>query len=375
LFSGDECGGRTSGLSVVHNYSAQPENTHHELICSGLKSKINSLIKYAVTAAILIFLVWKVNFSLHGFGQVLGSVRVGYYLLSLFGVILVLGIKSYRWRMLIRNEGEEYSAGKAFGAFMASDAIGIVTPGRIGEIARLYYVRQDTAISFYAAFKTIIADRVFDFAMLGWFGLSGVLFYFKTFGDYPGIDYVTGVLIVFVVGYFALLKVLDRLLRYPSIDRLPVVHFIRDSLKAVSTKRSKRMWGVTFLAYFLYFGFSWLIMISLQLNPSYTDVVFIMSIMSLSTIIPLSVAGFGTREATLVLLFSYYGLASETAISFSLMHFTAFFLWGGLIGLVFWLLMPISLQQVKDDSRSIFLLFKPEAHDHKAEKADGPGAA
>lgn len=120
------------------------------------------------------------------------------------------------------------------------------------------------------------------------------------------------------------------------------------------------MWGITIVAYIMYFGFSWLIMIALHLTPSYIDVVFIMSIMSLSTIIPLSVAGFGTREATLVLLFAYYGLASETAISFSLMHFTAFFLWGGLIGLVFWLLMPISLQQVKDDSKSIFLLFKPE---------------
>jgi glycosyltransferase 2 family protein len=129
---------------------------------------------------------------------------------------------------------------------------------------------------------------------------------------------------------------------------------------AVVRKRALSMWAITFVAYFLYFAFSWLILISLHLTPSYIDVVFIMSIMSLSTIIPLSVAGFGTREATLVLLFSYYGLASETAISFSLMHFTAFFLWGGLIGLVFWLLMPISLQQVTDDSKSIFLLFKPE---------------
>lgn len=79
---------------------------------------------------------------------------------------------------------------------MSSDAIGIVTPGRIGEIARLYYVRQETTISFYAAFKTIVSDRIFDFTMLGWFGLSGMLFYFKTFGNFPGIYYAIGVLVV-----------------------------------------------------------------------------------------------------------------------------------------------------------------------------------
>ena len=152
-----------------------------------MKIKLKTIIKVVVTLAILLFLFWKVEFNTKGFEDTLRSVRPGYYLLSLFGVVMVLGIKSYRWRLLIRNEGAEYSAYKAFGAYMSSDAIGIVTPGRIGEIARLYYVRQDTPISFYSAFKTIVSDRIFDFTMLGWFGLSGMLFYFKTFGDHPGL--------------------------------------------------------------------------------------------------------------------------------------------------------------------------------------------
>jgi len=326
-----------------------------------MKIKLNTIIKISVTLAILIFLLWKVEFNTVGFGDTLRSVRTSYFLLSLFGVILVLGIKSYRWRLLIRNEGANYSAYKGFAAYMASDAVGIVTPGRIGEIARLYYLREESPISFYSAFKTIVSDRIFDFTMLGWFGLSGLLFYFKTFGDYPGLYYAIGVLVLVILGYFATIKFLSIILRSKRVSRWPIVRFIYESFLAVMGKHAFLMWVITIIAYLMYFGFSWLIMISLHLTPSYMDVAFIMSIMSLSTIIPLSVAGFGTREATLVILFSYYGLASETAISFSLMHFTAFFLWGGLIGLIFWILMPISIQQVKDDSKSIFLLFKPEA--------------
>jgi uncharacterized protein (TIRG00374 family) len=325
-----------------------------------MKVKLNTLIKIAVTLAILIFLFWKVKFNAQGFGDILRSVKFGYLLLSLFGVIIVLGIKSYRWRLLISNEGVNYPAYKAFGAYMSSDAVGIVTPGRIGEIARLYYVRQETPITFYSAFKTIVSDRIFDFTMLGWFGLSGMLFYFATFGHYPGIYYAAGVFLLIVFCYFAGIKFLQVILRFKSVHRLPVVRFVYESFLAVVSKKSLTMWAITVIAYSCYFGFSWLIMIALHLTPSYIDVVFIMSIMSLSTIIPLSVAGFGTREATLVLLFAYYGLSSETAVSFSLLHFSAFFLWGGLIGLVFWMLMPISLQQVKDDSKSIFLLFKPD---------------
>jgi len=326
-----------------------------------MKIKPNSLIKLLGTLAILIFLFWKVDFSTESFGRLLRSVHTGYFLVSLFGVVIVLGIKSIRWRILIGNEGACFPAKKAFGAYMSSDAIGIITPGRIGEIARLYYVRQETNISFYAAFKTIVSDRIFDFTMLGWFGLSGMLFYFKTFGHFSGIYYVIGVLVVFLIAYLVGLKLLELSNKSRRLNRFPIVGFLYQSFRAVTGKLAPTLWGITFLAYFMYFAFSWLIMISLHLQPTYVDVAFIMSIMSLSTIIPLSVAGFGTREATLLVLFAYYGLASETAISFSLMHFTAFFLWGGLIGMVFWLLMPISLDQVKEDTKSIFLLFKPIA--------------
>lgn len=326
-----------------------------------MKIKLNSLIKLLGTIGILVFLFWKVDFSTEGFGRLLRSVHTGYFLVSLFGVVIVLGIKSFRWRMLLVNEGADYPASKAFGAYMSSDAIGIITPGRIGEIARLYYVRQETDISFYSAFKTIVSDRIFDFTMLGWFGLSGMLFYFKTFGHFSGISYVIGVLAVFLIAYVVGLKLLELSAKSRRLNRFPIVGFLHQSFKAVIGKHAATLWGITFLAYFMYFAFSWLIMVSLHLKLSYVDVVFIMSIMSLSTIIPLSVAGFGTREATLVLLFAYYGLPSETAISFSLLHFSAFFLWGGLIGLVFWLLMPISLLQVKEDTKSIFMLFKPSA--------------
>ncbi len=109
-----------------------------------MKIKLNSIIKITVTLLILIFLFWKVKFNTQGFSETLRSVRLVYFLLSLFGVVLVLGIKSYRWRILISNEGVKYSPYKALAAFMASDAIGIVTPGRLGENARLYYVRQET---------------------------------------------------------------------------------------------------------------------------------------------------------------------------------------------------------------------------------------
>lgn len=264
--------------------------------------------------------------------------------------------------MLIKDEGFEYSAKKAFGAYMASDAIGIVTPGRIGEIARLYYLREESRITFYAAFKTIVSDRVYDFTILGWLGFSGFLFYMKWLGNIPGVFYVLIVLGIVVSGLFLLKYLLHLLSKNKSTGKLPLFSFLRDALSVVLVKKSVGKWLITLVAYIIYFLFSDLILLSLGVRHSFVDIAFILSLMSLATILPISVAGFGTREASLVILFAQYGINSATAISFSLLHFTAFFLMGGLIGLVFWLLMPISLKVVKEETKKIFYLFKVESN-------------
>lgn len=325
-----------------------------------MNKNFNFLLKLTISVAILVFIYDKSNFDFQGFKNILSQIRIGYYIFSLAGVLIVLGIKSYRWHLLIANEGYNYSPRKAFAAFMASDAIGIITPGRIGEIARLYYVRQGTKIGFFEAFKTLISDRIYDFFMLGWLGTSGMLYYFKTFGNFSPLVYIIVVLIAFIIFWIIGIRILYWLKDTRTGSRIPILEFVYASFKAVNAKKAITMWGLTLVAYFMYFFFSGIIFYALRLEPSFLDIAMIMSIMSLSTIIPVSIAGFGTREATLVLLFSYYGLSGETAITFSLLHFTAFFLWGGLVGLAYWFIMPISLERVKEDSKSIFMLFKPQ---------------
>jgi glycosyltransferase 2 family protein len=329
------------------------------------KKTASLIVKIIVSIGILVFLFTRVEFNSTLFKETLINLNIPIYLLSLFGVIIVLGIKSIRWNMLVLNEGFDYKRSRSFGAYMSSDAIGIVTPGRIGEIARLYYVRQETSIPFFLAFKTIVSDRIFDFTMLGWFGISGLTYYFKTFGDISGIAYVVIILVSMLVLYIASMTILSFVLNKNWFSRWDVPRFFFECFRAVIGKKAVAMWSITILAYLGYFFFSWLIMLALNVKPGLVHVAFIMSIMSLSTIIPISVAGFGTREATLVLLFAYYGIASETAISFSILHFTAFFLWGGIIGLFYWMVMPISLKQVKEDSIHIFNLLKVQPKEVK----------
>lgn len=320
------------------------------------RKAISWIIKIAGTILILLFLFSRIRFSTSDFLKVIYSVNPWYFLISLCGVVIILAIKSYRWKFLMAGEGVDYHALKALSAYLASFTIGIVTPGRIGEIARLYYVREDSGIDFYEAFKTVVADRIFDLTTLFVLGSSGVLFYINALGDLPAYIYGLLVLTAFIIMYLAVWFILAYLLRSAYFSRYNLLAFIRDTWYLVINKRSVFCWLITFIAYLVYFLTAGWIFNALHLFLSFIDVAFILSIMSLVTIIPISIAGFGAREASLVILLAQYGVSAEIALSFSLLQFLAFFLWGALIGMVFWILKPVSLKLVKEDSIRIWKL-------------------
>jgi uncharacterized membrane protein YbhN (UPF0104 family) len=57
-----------------------------------------------------------------------------------------------------------------------------------------------------------------------------------------------------------------------------------------------------------------------------------LAITSSIAVIPISIYGLGTRDATLVALFSLYNIPPENSISFTLFWFTVFFVTPSIIG-------------------------------------------
>lgn len=310
------------------------------------------LIKLAGSALILWILFRLIDFDKEEFLVVLSEMNLKFYLLSLFGVVIVLGIKSLRWQQIVRNEGYFYSPVKAFGAYMSSFTIGVITPGRIGEIARLYYLREDCEIGFLPSFRTIVTDRIFDLGVLFMLAIAGLFYYGGLLPDQVYLAVFAGV-VLFFAGLFLVAYILKQLMKKDKLATNQVMLFIYESLKQAVNKKAPALWGITILAYLAFYGALALIFLAVDIQLRLVDIALIFSMVGLATILPISWAGFGTREMSLVYLLAFYGVSAETAITFSLLQFGAFFLWGSLIGLVFWFAMPISLKQIKADSRSL----------------------
>lgn len=65
-----------------------------------------------------------------------------------------------------------------------------------------------------------------------------------------------------------------------------------------------------------------------------------MAISNLISFIPISISGLGTRDATLIYLFSLIGLKPELAVSYAFLVFVTFFFCGGLMGAIVWFVKP-----------------------------------
>jgi uncharacterized membrane protein YbhN (UPF0104 family) len=308
----------------------------------------------ALSSFIILYLLYRnLDLSSKSFIDTWNQIELGWLLIVLPIVVLVLGLKSFRWRSIVLSDGYSYPWKSSFVAYLAAYSIGVVTPGRVGEFLKVYSLRREVQdLGTLQAFQTVLVDRLFDMCFLGWFGFSGLLYFLKPFGKLSAGNALLVSLIFVVLGLFLANYILAWVTRnYFRENKLLL--FSKDCLNRMPGTGNIHTWIYTALAYAIYFASIHFLMLSLNILIPFIETCFIISLIGLILLLPISVAGFGTREAGLVYLFSLYNLSAETAISFSLLQFASFFVWGGLIGLFFYNLNPISFNELKTDVMKI----------------------
>jgi uncharacterized protein (TIRG00374 family) len=285
------------------------------------------------------------------------SIKSGWVLLSLSGVIIVLALKSFRWHLLLKQEGINFSYWNSVKSYFSSYAIGIVTPGRLGEFIKIYNVRQITETDILTSFRSTLVDRLFDLSILFLFAVSGTLRFLSN----NSVGHLTGLILslALTISLILLIRIsLGKLFDFKKNGIKRIQRFIKKCLFQLTDYKSIRLWIISFTAYFFFFLTTWFLLKSLSLKISIIDAGYVLSIVGLILLLPISIAGFGTREISLVYLLSLYGISAEPVITFSIMHFLVFFGWGGFLGLIFWILNPIPFEAIKSDSKKILSIIK-----------------
>jgi uncharacterized membrane protein YbhN (UPF0104 family) len=199
----------------------------------------------------------------------------------------------------------------------------------------------------------VLLDRIFDLAILLLVGMTA-LFQLKAvrLGPLSLIGpplLLVGGLALFLShwGYEALGRLLGR---FSWATRLLAegswMHRLRAELKCLTWHGLLYALALTFMSYSIFFTQCYLLAQSLGLGIGYSSAASSAALGSLVALLPVSIAGLGTREAAIVGYLGLRGVSADRAVGFSLLIFLVFHVGSALYGLIAWWLKPMSFNSL-----------------------------
>jgi len=231
-----------------------------------------------------------------------------FFALAMLSQLALLLLKSYRWYLLNNPKSAPGELIQSMGEFFESYAIGVVTPGRLGEMVKVGY--QDKKSNRWASVVRILSERGIDVGIF--LAIAGAALIWGNLipnGQFIGI-------LIFCVG---LIITTLSLLIIGNSGAKKLLSIINENLgKAYYFHSSARVFiiGILSLAsnafafasiYFLAMGISFKI--------SFLAVSGGMAVAGIFNMLPITVMGLGTRELVFLQLFSAFPQALVLALS------------------------------------------------------------
>jgi uncharacterized protein (TIRG00374 family) len=292
---------------------------------------------------IIIFIVILTRVDLNALWQQLRTADPLLFALGAAFQVLLLILKAYRWYLLNPDARQQGNIRQSFGEFFESYAIGVVTPGRMGEVMKAGYARQRSGV--VGAGLRVIAERGLD---LGFFLLvAGAS---VAFASLVGINVFWGWLVI-IAGTASIMVAVGILL---SRKMLGVINSALVKLRIVAEPLGFiRQRKVDNLLIFLLslasnlsaFLSAFFLGLAVAMNASFLYLSGGVAIAGLINLLPVTVMGLGTRELTFLYVFNEF--VRPQVLAFSGLIFLVAQVGGGIISLIAGELFLLSLKKKK----------------------------
>jgi glycosyltransferase 2 family protein len=283
-------------------------------------------------AGIALFIVVLSRTDLKALWDWIKEVDISFLLLAIFFQFIVLIVKAWRWYILNEHGFSLPVLGRRSGEFFEGYAIGVITPGRVGELMKAGHAGSRKGI--LGAGLRVIAERGMDlsiFIAIGGIAISQDIL--------PGVKPIWGwlTLAVGLAGMaFSLLILLS-----PGLVRLAekLMKLIRVLGKDKSLDFEHRPWknaaGFFFwslVSNLSYFACCYFLATGVGMNLGIIPVSGGVAAAGVLNTIPITIMGLGTREVTFLYVFQAFPQAQVMA--FSGLVFLVAQIGGGLISLI-----------------------------------------
>src|SRR4030042_2369318 len=308
--------------------------------------------------AVFIYLIYQA-----GAANIIDNIRaanVPYLGMAFLLFIPIFLIKIAKWRYLVGTHNK-YKFSDASESFLASYFLSLITPGKIGDSARAFYLKKDTKITLGRAFSTVVMDRLIDISAIIVLAFLGIL-YFTTMFGFVFFFNILIILCVFLISFLILIlkknyaeNVLKRI--FPFIvpkkyrEKYDFKYFFHDFYDGIGVfiKDKKLLFPSNLILSVaaIFLGVIQIEILSMALNIkiSLTFLMFIMPVIFLSEIVPISISGMGTRDAVMIFFLSFLSISSSSALSLSITILILNYAFGAFCSF-FWFKKPLGKQLI-----------------------------
>ncbi len=278
----------------------------------------------------ILILIFKIDFE-----KLLQIVRIDYrYLTGAFIVLLMSSIiRPIRWQYILEKLNINYSFKKTYWLYYIGVLMGNITPGKIGEFGKIAYLKKDGNTTSNSLISIII-DKIIDLIFLVIVSGIGIIVFYK----FLKID-ILPTLIIILIALLLLIIILKTRAHKTLIKRLHLSDFIK-KFKLYKFKNYFYIFLLTIFYWLSHYVIFFLLARSIGIDQlSFINLALSITMTGLIVLLPISILGIGTRDISLLFLFSFFGVAPELIISFSILGLGVIVI-NSLIGLICWLIKP-----------------------------------
>jgi uncharacterized membrane protein YbhN (UPF0104 family) len=263
-------------------------------------------------------------------------------LLAAFCILVLFVLRAYKWHCLMTAAGKPRLR-QSLRTLLGGFALGLITPGRLGELGRCLFVRKSERTE--VALLTIL-DRALDvWALLTLIGVSLFLLV-----RHPAAIFGVAVwlaLLPVLLGFPGLLAHLSKVMRRSShfhghlaevAAAVPPAQMPRYAIMALGA-----MWAELASFFFLLRAF---------FPTGFTTAVATYPYIVLAGDLPLSFSGVGVREGAAALLLSPYAVPSGAAVDAAMLWFVLAILLPAVLGIAWLVIERLTHRIRRSDARA-----------------------
>ena len=309
-----------------------------------MEEKIIKFIKkFLPLIGIIILIIIVINLDLEKIKSAFLSINPIFIILSMSLLLPLMIIRTFTWQIILKEQKIKLTFYQSLKIYMIGFFYSSITPGFLGHIMRIPYIKEKTNEPYGKLFVNIFIDTtirtISEFLMI----LIGTLIIFGFFPEIFLIFIIFFTIIGLILYYFIKKergqKFFHGFVKYLIPKKLKdnsykfVDTFYHDFPK-ISILIIPLILGI--IVWILVFSQEYIIVYAMGINIPYFYFLLLFPIANIAGYLPITIAGLGLREFTSIMIFStLFGVAKEEILVFTLIGFVVTDVFQGFIGFLF----------------------------------------